>query len=74
LCLGRLRAAYFAIEASLSGVVLKKVREVIGGNEIIHRDDVDFFAEKAFVADRSKDEATDAAKAVDADFYHNVPF
>src|SRR4030095_14663648 len=71
-CLGRLRTADFAIEASLSGIVFEKIGEVVCGNEVVHRHDVDFVAEKAFVADRSKDEATDAAKAVNADFYHNV--
>jgi hypothetical protein len=73
LCLGRLRTADFAVEASLSGVVFEEIREVICGNEVVHRHYVDFLAEKAFVADRSKDEATNASKAVDADFCHNVP-
>src|SRR4030095_8775744 len=45
----------------------------VRGNEVVHRHYVDFFAEKAFVADRSKHEATNAAKAVNADFCHNVP-
>ena len=72
--LGRSRAADFALEASLSGVVLEQVREVVRGNEVVDRHDVDFLAEKAFVADRAKDEATDAPKAVDADFCHNVSF
>ena len=72
--LGRFRAADFAVEAALGGIVFEQVGEIVGRNEIVDRDDVDFFAEQALFADRAKDQAPDAAEPVDADFNHNVPF
>ena len=70
---GDLRAADLAVEASLGGVVLEQVGEVVGGDEVVDGDDVELLAEQALVADRPKHQAADAAETVDADFDHNVP-
>ena len=57
---------------ALRGVVFDEVGEVVGGNEVVDRDDFDFLAEQALVRDGAKHEAADAPKAVDADFCHDV--
>ncbi len=66
----RLGAAHFAGVAPLGGVVLYQIGEVVRRDEIVHRDHIDFFAEKPLVADCAKDEAPDAPEAIDADFDH----
>jgi hypothetical protein len=68
----RLSAAYLAFERPLRGIVLQQVREVIRGNEVVDRDDVDFFAEKALIANSPKYKPANATETVNANFSHRM--
>ena len=57
----RFLAAHFAVEPALRGVVFEQVSEVVRGNEVVDRDDVDFFAEQARRRAR-ENETPDAAE------------
>ena len=47
-----------------------EVGEVVGGHEVVDGDDVECLAEQALFDQGAKDEATDAAETVDANFDH----
>jgi hypothetical protein len=49
-----------------------QVREVIRGNKVVDRDNVDFFAEKALIANSSKYKPANATKTVNANFSHKM--
>ena len=59
------------LRLALRGVVFHEVGEVVSGNEIVHGDDIDFFAQETLVADGAKDEAADATETIDANFDHS---
>ena len=58
--------------SALRGIVFEEVSKIVGGDEVVDRDDFDFFAEESLFRDGAKDEPSDSSKAVDADFCHNV--
>ena len=68
---GRFRAAHLTAETTLDGVVLEQVGEIVGGNEIVHRHDVDGFAEQALIANGTKNKAPDPPETVNGYFNHN---
>ena len=63
-----------AVEFALGRIVLEEVGEIVGGHEIVHRDDIDRFAEQSLFRDGAKDEPSDAPEAIDADFCHGAFF
>jgi hypothetical protein len=67
---GRFRAAHFATEPPLDGIVFEQVRQVIGGNKIVHRDNINCFAEQPLITNGAKDEPANAPEAVDGDLSH----
>jgi hypothetical protein len=62
----------FFLGLALGGVVFDEVSEVVRGDEVIHGDDLDLFAEEALIADCTKNKASDAPETIDADFDHSV--
>ncbi len=61
-----------SLERALGGVVFDEVGEVVSGDKIVDGDDFDFRAEESLFCDRAEDQATDAPKAVDSNFYHLI--
>ena len=67
----RLFARHRAVELALGRIVLEQIRQIVRGDEIIYRDDIDCFAEKSLFRDRTKDQTPDTPKPIDADFCHS---
>jgi hypothetical protein len=74
--LGNVGAGFLAVDfflrASLRGVILHEVSEVVRRNEVVDCHDVDLLAEEALVANCTEDEAADAAETIDANFNHET--
>ncbi len=72
--LGRIGGRFFAgdgaVEFALGRIVLEEVGEVVGGDEIVDRDDVDGGTQESLFRDGPEDQTPDAAEAIDADFCH----
>ena len=56
-------------ESALSGVVLHKVSEVIGGDEIIDGDHIKLLPEKALLAEGTENKAADSSETIDCNFF-----
>jgi hypothetical protein len=54
----------------LGGIVFQQVSQIIRRDDVIHGDDFELLSQEALVAQRTKDQAADSAKAVDANFSH----
>ena len=65
---GRLLAADFTLVTALHGVVFHQVGEIVGGNQVVHRHHVEFFAQQALLAESPEDQSTDAAESINRDF------
>jgi len=57
-----------AVEATLGRVVLQEVGQIVGRDDVAHRDDVERRAEEALLNEGAEYEATDAAETIDCDF------
>jgi hypothetical protein len=66
----RFPAAHLASESPLGGIVFQQVSQIIRRDDVIHGDDFELLSQEALVAQRTKDQAADSAKAVDANFSH----
>ncbi len=55
----RLLAGNLALEAALGGVVLHQVGQVVGADQVVHRDDVDLFAQESLLDDGPKNQTAD---------------
>jgi len=62
---GGLGGADGAGEATLGGVVLEEVRQVVGGDDVTHRDDVDVLADQTLFDEGAEDQSADAAETID---------
>ena len=48
-------------------IVLQQVGEVVGGDDVTDRDDLDLLAEEPLLVQGAEDEATDATETIDSD-------
>jgi hypothetical protein len=63
------------LKATLGGVVFDEVSEVVGGDDIAHRDDFDVFTDETLFDQRPEDQAANAAEPIDCYFHcHNFDF
>jgi hypothetical protein len=65
---GRFLRAHRAVEAALGGIVFQEIGEIVGRDDVAHRDDVERRAEQALLDESAENEATDATETVDCDF------
>ena len=63
-----------ALEAALGGIVFEEVGEIVGGNDVADRDDIDFLAEQTLLGDGAKHQTADAAETIDSDFDSHILF
>ena len=72
----RLLRADLAAELLLRRIVLQQVGEVVGGDDVADRDDLDVLAEQPLLVQGAKEEAADATETVDGDTsaHFNLPF
>ena len=62
-------------EAALGGVVLEQVRQVVCGDDVTHRDDVDVLAHQSLLDESAEDQTADTAETIDRYIdCHNVRF
>jgi hypothetical protein len=62
----------FALEATLGGIVLEEVSEVVGWHDIADCDYLDVFADETLLDHRPEDEAADASKPVNSNFHWHI--
>src|ERR1700733_10289408 len=56
------------MEATLGGIILEQISEVIGRHDVANRDDVHVLAEQALLRDGAEHEATDTTESVNSNF------
>ena len=66
---GGLLGGDLPLEAALGGIVLQKIRKIVGRDDVAHCHHLNIFAEQALLDDCTKDEAPDASETIDTDFY-----
>jgi len=69
---GRLFRADRALEAALGRIVLEQVGQVVGRDDIAHRDDFNVLANQTLFDQRPIDQASNAAESVNCYFYCHI--